>query len=349
MERSLQELAVLVQGKVVGDGNTKVSSLTSVDLPKAGSLTFVTDNRGLKEAEVGAFAAIICPEDKAPESKPAIQSKLPKLAWAVLLGLFHPPQTFSGTISKQASVAPSARLGKNVTVEAFAVIGEHVTIDNGAAIRAHAFVDDHSQIGEASVIHPYVMIYRNTVIGKRVVIHAGTVVGTDGFGYVFDGVKQAKVPQIGNVVIEDDVEIGSASAIDRATVGSTTIHKGVKIDNLVQIAHNCDIGEHTCLSAQVGISGSSKVGKFVTMGGRCGLGDHTEVGDQAILGAQTGLPSGKKIPSKQIWIGAPARPYQEMRRQVGAQLRSYETQQLVAELKKRVEELEKKIKVYESS
>ena len=169
------------------------------------------------------------------------------------------------------------------------------------------------------------------------------MIGADGFGYVFDGRKQAKVPQVGNVVIENDVEIGACVTIDRATIGSTIIRQGTKIDNLVQIAHNVEIGSHSCLSAQVGISGSSKVGNYVTMGGRVGLGDHVEIGDQTMLGAQAGVPSNKKIPPKQVWIGAPARPYPEMRKQIGAQLRSYETQELVSELRKRIEALEKEL------
>ena len=204
-------------------------------------------------------------------------------------------------------------------------------------------MDRETQIGEETLIHPHVVLYAKTQVGNRVCIHAGSVIGADGFGYLFDGSKQTKIPQVGNVVIQDDVEIGACVTIDRATVGSTTIGKGVKIDNLVQIAHNVTIGNHSCLSAQVGISGSSKIGNYVVMGGRAGLGDHCEVGDEAVLGAQTGVPSKKVIPPKQTWIGQPARPYEEMRKQVSAQLRSYETQQLVQELKKRIETLEKEL------
>ena len=234
-------------------------------------------------------------------------------------------------------------MGTEVTIEPFAFIGKNVAIGNRVVIRSYAYVDENTSIGEDTVIHPHAVLYPNTRIGNRVVIHAGAIIGSDGFGYVFDGRKQAKVPQVGNVVIEDDVEIGACTTIDRATIGSTIIREGVKIDNLVQIGHNVIVGKHTCLSAQVGISGSSKIGNYVTMGGRVGLGDHAEIGDQVMLGAQSGIPSKKKIPPKQIWIGAPARPYQEMRKQVGAQLRSYETQQLVAELKKRIETLEKEL------
>jgi UDP-3-O-[3-hydroxymyristoyl] glucosamine N-acyltransferase len=343
MEKSLAELAAIVQGTVVGDGSVTISGVTNVESPRAGFLTYITDGKRLKELETSQAAALIVPQEIKSSAKPIIQSRHPKLAWAVLLGLFNPPEPFSKTISERAFLSKSAEIGAEVTIEPFAVIGEGVVIGDRAVIRSSAYLDVHSSIGEDTVIHPHVVLYPKTQIGRRVVIHAGAVIGSDGFGYVFDGRKQAKVPQVGNVVIEDDVEIGACVTIDRATVGSTIIRQGVKIDNLVQIAHNVEVGSHSCLSAQVGISGSSKIGNYVTMGGRAGLADHCEIGDQVMLGAQTGVPSGKKIPAKQIWIGSPARPYQEMRKQVGAQLRSYETQRLVSELKKRIEALEKEL------
>ena len=343
MEKTLAELASLVQGKVVGDGTTQIIGITSLEFPREGHLAYVTDPGKLKAAEEAPFAALIVPENIQSSKKPLILSKHPKLAWAILLGLFHPTRIFPGTISDQAVISDTARIGNGVTIEPFAFVGDCVTVGEGSVIRSHAYLDHDSSIGQQSVIHPFTMLYPNTKVGSRVTIHAGTVIGSDGFGYVFDGTKQVKVPQVGNVVIEDDVEIGACVTIDRATTGSTIIRQGVKIDNLVQIAHNVEVGEHTCLSAQVGISGSSKVGRYVTMGGRVGLGDHAEVGDQVMLGAQAGIPTGKKIPAKQVWIGAPARPYHQMRKQVSAQLRSYETQQLVYELRKRIEALEQEV------
>ena len=343
MEKTLKELAQLVQGTVVGDGNLRISSVTNIEHPKAGSLTYLSETKRLVELEASPIAAIIVSPEIKSSKKPLIQTANPKLAWALLLGLFHPETVYSKKISNQATVAKTAKIGKNVTIEPFAFIGENVTIGTNSVIRSFVFVDQDSKIGENTVIHPHVVLYAKTQIGNHVIIHAGTIVGADGFGYVFDGTKQQKVPQTGNVVIENEVEIGACSTIDRATVGSTLIREGVKIDNLVQIGHNVEIGEHSCLSAQVGISGSSKIGKQVTMGGQTGLGDHCEIGDQTTLGAQSGVPSGKTIPPKQLWIGAPARPYEEMKKQVSAQLRSYETQQLVLELKKRIEALEKEL------
>lgn len=343
MEKTLNELARLIQGTVIGDGNLKISNITSIEHPKAGSLAYLNEPKRLTEIEQTSVSALIVPLEIKSSKKPLIQASNPKLAWAILLSLFHPEREYSKKISNEALVSKTAQIGKDVTVEPFAFIGENVVIGANSVVRSFAFIDHDSKIGKNSLIHPHVVLYAKTQVGNHVTIHAGAIIGSDGFGYVFDGTKQHKVPQTGNVVIENDVEIGACSTIDRATVESTIIHEGVKIDNLVQIGHNVEVGAHSCLSAQVGISGSSKIGKLVTMGGRVGLGDHCEIGDQATLGAQTGVPSRKSIPPNQIWIGTPARPYSEMKKQVSAQLRSYETQQLVLELKKRIEALEKEL------
>ena len=287
------------------------------------------------------IACLIVPPRITNSKKPLIQVEQPKLAWAQILNLFFPPRAFPGTVSEKAFIASSARLGKGITIEAFAYVGEEVEIGAGSVIRAHSFLDRKVKIGEKTILHPHVTLYENTVVGSHCVIHAGAVIGADGFGFVPTPKGQVKVPQVGNVVIEDEVEIGACSTIDRATVGSTRIGRGVKIDNLVQIAHNVTLGPHTVISAQTGISGSSKIGAFVTMGGRVGLADHVEIGDQVILGAQSGVPTGKKVPPKQIWIGAPARPYQEARKQVAAQWRSAEMLAEIRKLRARVEELEK--------
>ena len=349
MKKTLKELSDIIQGTVVGDGETLISGITSVEQLQAGHLTYLTDQSRLPKLEASPIAALIVPCEIRCSKKPLIQSPNPKLAWAILLGFFRPSQTYSKTVSEQAIIAKSARIGKEVTIEPFAFVGEGVTIGNRSVIRSYAYIDRDTRIGDDAIIHPHTMLYLNTQIANRVIIHAGSIIGADGFGYVLDGRKQAKIPQVGNVVIQDDVEIGACVTIDRATVGSTIIGQGTKIDNLVQIAHNVEIGSHSCLSAQVGISGSSKIGNYVVMGGRVGLGDHSEIGDHATLGAQSGVPSKKKIPPKQVWIGSPARPYEEMRKQVGAQLKSYETQQLVLELKKRIESLEKELNELKAS
>ncbi len=341
MQATVAELAQKIRGKVIGDGKTAILGITSADQPLTGHIAFVEDPKRLGELETSPIACIIVPPQISSSKKPLIQVEQPKLAWAELLNVFFPPRAFPGTISEKAFVAPSSRLGKQVTVEAFAYIGEETEIKDGAVIRAYSYLDRKVKVGEKTVIHPHATLYENTVVGGRCIIHSGAVIGADGFGYVPSPKGQVKIPQTGNVILEDEVEIGACTTIDRATVGSTRIGHGVKIDNLVQIAHNVTIGPNTVISAQTGISGSSKIGAFVTMGGRVGLADHVEIGDQVMLGAQSGVPTGKKIPPKQIWMGTPARPYQEARKQIAAQLRSVELAEEVKKLRARIEELEK--------
>jgi UDP-3-O-[3-hydroxymyristoyl] glucosamine N-acyltransferase len=341
MSRTVQEIAKLVQGTVIGDGNLEIQGITNIEAPAAGLITFVQDEKGLRRIESSEIACLLVPPTLKSSTKTLIQVPHPKLAWAKLLGAFFPPSTYSQKISKQAFIAKSAKIGSKVTIEAFAVIGENSEIGDEAVILSHAVVGSRVVIGPKTVLHPAVVIYENCKVGASCIIHAGSVIGADGFGYVTTAQKQEKVPQVGNVIIEDDVELGAGVTIDRATIGSTRISQGVKIDNLVQIGHNVLIGPHTVISAQTGISGSSKIGAHVTMGGKVGVGDHVEIGNWTMVGAGAGFPSGKKVGEKQIVFGEPARPYEEARRQIAAQLRSAETLDDVRDLRKRVAELEK--------
>jgi len=340
MAYQIKQLAQFLKSSFIGDGEISIEGITNIEAPSKNCIAFVQNKKDLPELEKTELACLIVPKDVQSSSKTIIPVEHPKMAWAALLRFFHPSLPFSGVISSEASIAASAKMGKNVTVEPFARICDGAVIEDGAVIRSFVFVGHNVRVGQTSILHPGVVIYENCVIGQRVIIHAGTVVGADGFGYVATPSKQEKVPQVGNVVIEDDVEIGACTTIDRATVGSTLIGKDTKIDNQVQIAHNVVIGPHTAISAQSGISGSCKIGAHVTMGGKAGLGDHVEIGDWVMVGAGAGFPSNKKIPSQQIVFGQPARPYQEARRQIGAQLRSAETLDDVRELKKRVAALE---------
>ncbi|HOE68426.1 MAG: UDP-3-O-acylglucosamine N-acyltransferase [Candidatus Omnitrophica bacterium ADurb.Bin314] len=343
MKKSVQEIARIVGGTVVGDASFIPEGITNIENPLPGHITFAQDEKGFRALETSGIACLIVPKQITQSSKVLIQVEHPKRAWAKLLREIYPPRKFVPGISPEASVAASAKIGANVTVEAFAVIGENSTVSEGTVIRSGAFIDENVKIGANCVIHPNVTIYRDSDLGANVIIHAGTAIGADGFGYVATPTGQEKLPQVGNVVIEDDVEIGACCTVDRAALGSTRIGKGVKIDNLVQIAHNVVIGPHTVISAQTGISGSCKIGSHVTMGGSVGVGDHVEIGDWAMVGAGAGFPSNKKVPGKQIYFGQPARPYAEMRKQFGAQLRSAETLDDVRALKKKVAELEKKL------
>ena len=343
MSKTVRELAGLVGGAVSGDGSTSIEGITNLETPAKGLITFAQDEKSFKLLDSSPIACLIVPMNIQVSSKPLIRVENPKLAWAKLMEVFFPAPQYSQTLAKEASIADSAKIGRRVTVEPFARIAENAELGDESVIRSYAFVGENVKVGAQSILHPGVVIYRNCVLGKSVIIHAGTIIGADGFGYVGTQAGQIKVPQVGNVVIEDEVEIGASSTIDRATVGSTHIGKGCKFDNLVQIGHNVVIGEHTVISAQTGISGSTKIGSHVTMGGKVGIGDHVEVGDWVMIGAGAGLPTGKKIPPRQIIFGQPARPYQEARRQIAAQLRSAEMYEEIKTLKKKVAQLEMKL------
>ena len=343
MKKTVAEFAKIIGGTVVGDENTTIDGITNFENPLKGHISFVQDEKGFKSLEASEIACMIVPKQIQQSSKILIQVEHPKRAWAQILRELYPARKFPGTISTQSSVAKTAKIGKNVTIESFVTVGENAVIGDNTALCSHAFIGENVKIGTNAVIHPNVTIYENCELGANVIIHAGSVIGADGFGYVATPTEHEKLPQIGNVIIEDNVEIGSCSTVDRAAIGSTRIGKGCKIDNLVQIAHNVQIGPHTVISAQTGISGSCKIGSHVTMGGSVGVGDHVEIGDWTMVGAGAGFPSNKKVPGKQVYFGQPARPYQEMRKQFGAQLRAAETLDDVRALKKRVTELEKKL------
>ncbi|MFA5159896.1 MAG: UDP-3-O-(3-hydroxymyristoyl)glucosamine N-acyltransferase [Candidatus Omnitrophota bacterium] len=343
MKKTVEEFAKLVGGTIIGDGSVVIEGITNFENPLKGHISFVQDEKGFRTLEASEISCMIVPKQIRQSSKPLIQVEYPKRAWAQILRELFPARKFPGTISPHALIAETAKLGKNVTIESFVTIGENAVIGDNTALCSHVFVGENVKIGANSVIHPNVTLYENCELGANVIIHAGTVISADGFGYVATPVAHEKLPQIGNVVIEDDVEIGACTTVDRAAIGSTRIGKGCKIDNLVQIAHNVVIGPHTVISAQTGISGSCKIGSHVTMGGSVGVGDHVEIGDWAMIGAGAGFPSNKKVPGKQIYFGQPARPYAEMRKQFGAQLRAAETLDDVRTLRKKVAELEKKL------
>lgn len=343
MKKTVEEFAKLISGTVIGDGSVLIEGITNFENPLKGHISFAQDERGFRALEASEISCVIVPKQITQSSKVLIQVEYPKRAWAQILRELFPAKKFPGTISPLASIAPTAKVGKHVTIEPFVAVSGGAVIGDGAVLCSHVFVGENVKIGTNSVIHPNVTLYEDCELGANVVIHAGTVIGADGFGYVATPAAHEKLPQIGNVVIEDDVEIGACATVDRAAIGSTRIGKGCKIDNLVQIAHNVVLGPHTVISAQTGISGSCKIGSHVTMGGSVGVGDHVEIGDWTMVGAGAGFPSNKKMPGKQIVFGQPARPYAEARRQIGAQLRAAETLDDVRALKKRVAELEKKL------
>jgi UDP-3-O-[3-hydroxymyristoyl] glucosamine N-acyltransferase len=328
------EIAKYLQGEVVGDGSAVLKSFAPADHAQPGDLTFAESGDYFARAEQSAATAIIADKRFSSSKKILIQVPNARIAFAKVLALFFPEHKFTAGIHPTAVIATSAKIDPSAHVGPHCVIGERVQIGARSVLQAGNFAGDDSKIGDDANIFPNVTIYPRAEIGHRVRVHANSVIGSDGFGYVLDGGFHRKVPQIGNVIIGDDVEIGAGVTIDRGALGSTVIGKGTKIDNLVQIAHNVEIGEHCLLVAQAAIAGSSSLGNYVVLAGQVGISGHLKIGNQVTIAAQAGVMT--DIPDGGKFWGTPAQPDKEIKRQIIA------TRQL-PELLKRVAELEKKL------
>jgi len=337
----LRELAELVHGQVKGDPSAEIIGAAPCEMAKVGEITFIRSKKYRSLLETTRASVVITPLGVVSDKKNLLWAENPQLAFAKILSLYHHKPYRATGIHKTAWISPTARVGKDVSIAPFAVIGEGAVVGDRVAIHSGVFVGDNSTIGEDTVIHANVSIYGNTTIGKRVVLHSGVVVGSDGFGYVRDGETHFKIPQVGGVTIEDDVEVGANSTIDRGTIGQTIVKRGVKIDNLVQVAHNVVIGENSIIVAQVGIAGSTRVGRNVILAGQVGVADHIEIGDNVIVAAQAGV--GKDIPSNQIVQGSPTMPQRDFLRSSVVISRLPQIKRTLDELVKRVKALEDKI------
>jgi UDP-3-O-[3-hydroxymyristoyl] glucosamine N-acyltransferase len=334
MSYSAAEIAKLVGGEVVGDGNAILKNFAPAERAQSGDLTFAENEDYFARAEQSAATAIIADQRFSSAKQILIRVPNARVAFAKALALFFPEQKFAAGIHPTAVIAASAQIDPTAHIGPHCTVGERVKIGANSVLQAGNFIGDDSKLGEDVCLFPNVTLYPRTEIGHRVRIHAGTVIGSDGFGYVLDGGFHRKVPQIGNVVIGDDVEIGANVTIDRGALGSTVIGKGTKIDNLVQIAHNVEIGEHCIVIAQVGISGSTKLGKYVILAGQVGLAGHLKIGNQVTVAAQSGVMH--NIPDGEKWFGSPAQPDRDTKRQLIAIQR-------LPELLKRFAALEKKL------
>jgi len=336
MNFSAQQIALLTSGKIEGDPNASVNSFGKIEEAKQGQLAFLA-NPKYEDYLYSTQASVIIINDSL-QLKQAVTATLirvpdPYTAFATLLSKYQEmiTQQLSG-IQQPSYVSKTASHGQNVFIGAFAYLGENVNVGNNTKIFPQVFLGDNVKVGNNTIIHPGVKIYKDCVIGNNVTIHAGVVIGSDGFGFApqADG-SFKKVPQIGNVVIEDDVEIGANTTIDRATIGSTIIKAGVKLDNLVQIAHNVEVGNNSVIAAQAGVSGSTKLGKAVMVGGQAGIVGHLQIGDGAKINAQSGVS--KSIEPGKAVTGSPAHDYT-------ATLRSQALSRNLPELEKRIKELE---------
>ena len=330
----VSELAQQIGGQLAGDGSVDVGGVSPVDDVKPGHITLADSEQNLAQALASAAAAVVVSFDVAEATKPLIRVKKTTSALAKLLAIFYPPQKPAPGVHPTAFVAPGVKLGSGVHIGANAVVKEDASIGDRSVVDAGAVVGERVTIGADCVIHSNATLYRDIRLGNRVIVHSGTVVGSDGFGYVQEGRTRVKVPQVGTVVIEDDVEIGANVTIDRSTLGATIIRRGTKIDNLVQIAHNVVIGEDTVICGLVGVSGSVTIGDNVTIAGQVGMADHISIGSNATIGAQSGVS--KSLEGGQYYLGSPAVP-------IGLASRQYAVWANLPELSKRVRELEKRL------
>jgi UDP-3-O-[3-hydroxymyristoyl] glucosamine N-acyltransferase len=335
MEKTLGEIASLVSGELIGDGSVKIQGIAGIEEAKTGDLTFLSNPAYRVYLEKTSASAVIVGKEIERLKIPFIRHQNPYYAFCKALEIFATKKDFPEGIHKSVILGKDVEIGKGVHIGPYVIIGNRVQIENRVTILAGCFVGEDSVLGEECFLHPRVTIQEQSLIGKRVILHPGVVIGSDGFGFAKEGGVYHKIPQVGRVVLEDDVEIGANTTIDRATLGETRVYKGTKIDNLVQIGHNVVIGENTALAAQVGISGSTKVGKNVVMGGQVGLAGHLKIGDNVMLGAQAGAT--KSIPSNTIVSGYPAREHSKAKK-----IEACIT--LLPLYVKKIRELEKKIK-----
>ncbi len=332
-------------GEVVGDGAAEITGVASIQEARPGELTFASNPRYDRFIAETAAAAVIIEAGRADVTRPDGVSLLlcedPYRAFAAAMTLFAPEgDAVAPGVHESAVVAASVEVGSGVAIGANVVIMDGSTLGDGATIHPGVFVGGSVDIGRDTVLYPNVTVRNGSVLGERVIVHPGTVIGSDGFGFARSDDCHRKVPQIGNVVIEDDVEIGANVCIDRATLGSTRICRGSKIDNLVQIAHNVVIGEGSLIIAQVGVSGSTRVGKGVVLAGQAGIAGHIEIGDGAMVGAQAGVT--KSVPAGQRVSGYPAREH-------SAAKRLYAFTENLPKLTSSVRELERRLANLEGS
>ncbi|CDB10362.1 uDP-3-O-acylglucosamine N-acyltransferase [Bacteroides sp. CAG:633] len=303
MEFSAKQIAAYIQGEIVGDENATVHTFAKIEEGIPGAISFLSNPKYTPYIYESKASIILVNKDFVPEHD--IKATLIKVdnayeSLAKLLTLYEQSKPKLTGIDSLAYVAPTAKVGQNVYIGSFAYIGDHVEIGDNTAVHPHATVSAGAKVGSDCILYPNVTVYHDCRVGNRCILHAGCVIGADGFGFAPTSEGYEKIPQIGITILEDDVEIGANTCVDRATMGATIVHRGVKLDNLVQIAHNDEIGSHTVMAAQVGIAGSTKVGEWCMFGGQVGIAGHIHIGNKVDLGAQSGVPGNLKDGSRLI-------------------------------------------------
>ena len=344
MEFSAKQIAEFIQGEIVGDENASVHTFAKIEEGIPGALSFLANPKYTNYIYETKSSIVLVNKDFVPEHE--ITATLIKVdnayeSLAKLMTIYEKSQPHKTGIDPLAAISDSAKIGEECYIGPFTCIEEGVTIGNNVYIHPHVTIGAGSKIGNNCILYPHVTIYHNCRIGNNCIIHAGAVIGADGFGFAPSENGYEKIPQIGIVILEDDVEIGANTCIDRATMGATVIHKGVKLDNLIQIAHNVEIGNNTVMASQVGIAGSAKIGEWCMFGGQVGIAGHIKVGDRVTVGAQSGIPGNTK--SGVSLMGYPAIDPKQFARSAAIYKKLPDMYVELGKLQKELEELKKQI------
>lgn len=344
MEFSAKQIAEYIQGVIVGDENTTVHTFSKIEEGIPGALTFLANPKYTHYIYETKASIVLVNKDFIPEGE--ITATLIKVdnayeSLAKLMTLYEMSKPKKTGIDPLASVAANARIGENVYIGPFACIEEGAIIGDNAYIHPHVTVGCNAKVGNGTILYPHVTVYHDCRIGNQCIIHAGAVIGADGFGFAPSAEGYEKIPQIGITIIEDQVEIGANTCVDRATMGATIVHKGTKLDNLIQIAHNVEVGSHTVMASQVGIAGSAKIGEWCMFGGQVGVAGHIQIGDHVNVGAQSGIPGNTKSGSS--LMGYPAIEPKQFARSSAVFKKLPEMYSELGRLQKELEELKKQL------
>mgnify|MGYP001166967896 CR=1 FL=1 len=341
MKKSVAEIAALIGGSVCGDENALVGDIRPIDEAGESDLTFISNPKYFKMLKTTRAAAVLVPPGTVAPDKTLIVVADPYAAFAKLMAVFYPIDHGPVGVSPDACIEEGAVVSPEATVLPRAVISRGAQINRGAVIYPGVYIGPNARVGEDSILYANVTVYARCIIGKRVILHSGVVIGADGFGFAEPGAGNAKIPQVGIVQIDDDVELGANTTVDRAALGKTWIQRNVKVDNLVQIAHNVVIGENSAIAAQTGISGSAKIGRGVIIGGQVGIVGHISIGDHAMIAAASGIH--KDIPAGAVGGGRPFQTYKEWLKVESSKIRLPEYRAKLDKLIRQVEALEEKI------
>ena len=342
MEKSLNELADYVGGKIIGNGDTRIKGVMTIDSAVNGYITFISNKKYEKNLLTTNASAIIVSPDITKANKPLLVIKNPYLAFAKIVDLLmNKKPVYSETIDSSATIGSDVTIGKNVTIEKNVFVGKNTVIGNDTVLYPGVYIGENCEIGASTILYPNAVVYDDIKLGKNVIIHSNVVIGSPGFGYAPDGDKFYNIPHVGNVIIEDEVVIEPNSTVSRAALGETRIKKGAKIGSNVVIAHNTEIGENTLVVSQSGVAGSTKVGKNVTIAGQVGIAGHLKIGDNCKIGGRSGVTN--DLPANSIYLGSPALPIKRIRKCYAVFSQLPEMRNTIKSLKKRIDELKNKI------